>query len=398
MRVLVIPKDFPTPQNPQAGIFILRRLQAMQERGHEIFVLRIVPYSPPFGPERWRVYNALPRDAAVEGIPVRTIRAVIPPRMLGIEYLPLQVHRAVAAELRRVRADLVHASYILPCGQIAARQALPSIVTMHGIDAHTWPDRRPGIRRATREVLRRATQMTAVSGALAREIQRVEPCDVRVIWNGADERFFFPQDRAAARSALQLPADRFIVAYAGVMDREKGVYDLIDAVSRVRERRPLLVFAGTGIDAAGVDTEAHRRGVELRMLGRLPQERIAQVYAAADVVALASWLEGMPNVICEAMLSQRAVVSTMVGGVPEIVRDGEEGLLVPIGDTAAFARALERCAADEQLRDRLAENARAFAARHLTWRNSARSYDDLYHEVCERAVRKAPAAPALMEA
>src|SRR5579884_2662667 len=107
MRVLVIPKDFPTPQNPQAGIFILRRLQAMQERGHEIFVLRIVPYSPPFGPERWRVYNALPRDAVVEGIPVRTIRALIPPRMIGIEYLPLQVHRAVAAEVRRVRADLV---------------------------------------------------------------------------------------------------------------------------------------------------------------------------------------------------------------------------------------------------------------------------------------------------
>lgn len=398
MRVLVIPKDFPTPQNPQAGIFILRRLQAMQERGHDIFVLRIVPYSPPFGPERWRVYNALPRDTVVEGIPVRTIRALIPPRMIGVEYLPLQVHGAVAAELRRVRADLVHASYILPCGQIAARQNVPSIVTMHGIDAHTWPDRRPGIRRATREVLRKATQMTAVSRALAREIQRVEPCDVRVIWNGAEERFFFPRDRAAARSALGLPADRFVVAYAGVMDREKGVFDLLDAAARLPERRPLLVFAGTGIDAAGVHEEANKRGVELRMLGRLPQEGIAQVYAAADVVALASWLEGMPNVICEAMLSQRAVVSTMVGGVPEIVRDGEEGLLVPIGDTAAFARALDQCAGDPDLRNQLAENARAFAAQHLTWRNSARYYDELYHEVRERGVRKAAAAPALMEA
>lgn len=398
LRVLVIPKDFPTPENPQAGIFILRRLQAMQERGHDIFVLRIVPYSPPFGPERWRVYNALPRDTVVEGIPVRTLRALIPPRMIGVEYLPLFVQRAVAAEIRRFKADLVHASYILPCGHIAVRQNVPSIVTMHGIDANEWPDRRPGMRRATREVLRKATQMTAVSASLAKTIQRVEPCDVRVIWNGADERFFFPQDRSAARESLALPADRFIVSYAGVMDREKGMFDLLDAIDRVRDLRPLLLLAGTGVDAAGVESEARRRQIDLRMLGRVPQETIARVYAAADVVTLASWMEGMPNVVCEAMLSQRAIVSTAVGGVPEIVQDGESGLLVPIRNIEAFANALRRCAGDAPLRDRLAESARRFAAAHLTWRNSARFYEEMYDEVLERAARAAVHSPALLEA
>lgn len=384
MRVLVIPKDFPSPENPFSGIFILRRLQAMQNLGHEISVLRIVPYSPPFGPERWRTYNALPHNTVMEGVPVRNIRAVIPPRMIGIEYLPLLVHRAVAAEIERVQAELVHASYILPCGQIAVRQRVPSIVTMHGIDAHTWPERRPGLWRATREVLKRATQMTAVSSSLAQAVQRVQPCDVRVIWNGADERFFYPQDRCAARDALGLPQDRFVVAYAGAVDREKGVYDLVASMEPLRDRRAVLAIAGTGLDCAGLQAEAQKRGVELKMLGRLPQDGVAQVYAAADVVALASWAEGMPNVICEAMLCARAIVSSAVGGVPEIIRDGENGLLVPIGDTDRFARALLRCADDPPLRERLAENARRFATQHLTWRNNARYYDDLYHEVRDR--------------
>lgn len=385
MRILFVPKDFPTPENPNSGIFILRRIQAMQALGHDVSVLRMTPWAPPGGPPHWRAYRAIPRDTDVEGIPVRTVRALVPPRMIGAEYVPLQLSGALRREIARTRAQIVHASYILPCGLLAVRQRMvPSVVTMHGIDAHTWPKRRAGLRRATREVLTRASQMTAVSRFLAEVVQEVEPCDVRVIWNGAEERFFFPAPPAPAREALGVDSGRLVIAYAGSLDREKGVFDLIEAASRIVKFNPLLLIAGTGTQAEAMQEQARRLGVDLRLLGARDQAGVAQMFAAADIVALASYIEGLPNVICEAMLGARAIVSTAVGGVPEIVEDGVSGLLVPIGEPAKFAQALERAAADPSLREKLASNARAFAQQHLTWRTSARKYEAMYDDVLAR--------------
>jgi teichuronic acid biosynthesis glycosyltransferase TuaC len=386
VRVLAIPKDFPTSENPQAGIFILRRLQAMRDLGHEIFVLRIVPYAPPLA-RRWRAYRTIPKDTVVEGIPVRTIRAVMFPRMIGLELLPLQLRSAVTREIARVRAEIVHASYLLPSGQLAIGQDVPSVVTMHGIDAHTWPNRRIGLRRATAEVLRRATRLTAVSHFLAAEAQKIEPCDVRVIWNGADERFFFPQSRDGARRELGLPLDRLVFVYAGALEREKGLYDLIEALTALRERNPLVLFVGTGPELHGVRKAAASAGLDLRLPGRLLHTDVARMYAAADVVTLPSHIEGLPNVICEAMLCRRAIVSTTAGGVPEIVTDGRSGLLTPIGDPAALGAALLRLADDPGLRARLADEAHNFASTYLTWRKSAQRYDALYAEALQERPR-----------
>ena len=390
MRVLVVPKDFPTPENAFSGIFILRRLQAMQALGHDVSVLRIVPHAPPFGPAHWKAYSSIPRDTEIEGIPVRTMRAFIPPGMVAMEFLPLQLRAAVAREIRRVGAELVHASYLIPCGQLAIDQSVPSIVTMHGIDAHTWPKRRAGLRRATRAVLRGATQLSAVSKYLADTVQEIEPCDVRVIWNGADERFFFPQPKDAARTSLGLPQDRFVVVYAGVIDPEKGVYDLLEALSTMRTERPLLIVAGGG-DVRAFEIEAQRKGVEVRMLGRVGQTEVAQAYAAADVMTLPSYIEGLPNVVCEAMLCERAIVATPAGGTPEIVEDGKTGLIVPIAAPQRLAAALTRLARDPQERARLAAAAREFALKHLTWSNSARAYEAMYREVLERSRARKPA-------
>ncbi len=359
----------------------------MQERGHVVSVLRVVPFAPPWGGDRWKAYRSVPRDTVIEGIPVRTVRAIIPPKMIAAEYLDLPLHGAVAREIARVRADLVHASYLVPSGLLAINQRVPSIVTMHGIDAHTWPNRRPGLRMATRKVLRSADQLTSVSQFLADEVQRIEACPVRVIWNGADERFFFPQSRVDARRRLGLPENRYIIAYVGVLDREKGVYDLLDAAERCRRQKPLLVMVGSGSEAEGIRNDAVRRHVDIRMMGRLGQPDVALIYAAADVVTLPSYAEGLPNVVCEAMLCERAVVSTRVGGVPEIMRDGESGLLVPIGAPSELADAFVRLHANPDLRETLALSARVFAKQHLTWRTSAQTYEAMYRDVAERHAR-----------
>lgn len=379
MRILVLPKEFPSAVQPQAGIFVLRRVQALRDLGHEIRVLRIVPAAPPVTP-KWRTYAAIPREEIVDGIAVRSVRAVFAPRMIGMEYLPLQVHAAVAHEVAQFGPDVLHASFLIPSGQIAVRQRVPAVVTAHGGDAYAWPKLRPGLHAAAREAIQKAARVTAVSSYISRCVREIADRDVDVIWNGGDERFFFPRDRAQARAQLAIAPDRFVVVFAGNLLRAKGIFDLAEACGALNDPRLLLLIAGAGPDQAELRQAADRARIEMRVLGRLDQTHIAELYAAADVVTLPSYNEGMPNVVCEAMLSERAVIASTAGGIPEIIQNESTGLLVPAGEPRELRAALERCAADESLRSMLAQRARAFAAAHLTWRVSARQYDRVLRE------------------
>jgi glycosyltransferase involved in cell wall biosynthesis len=129
-------------------------------------------------------------------------------------------------------------------------------------------------------------------------------------------------------------------------------------------------------------------GVEARFLGVVPHQTVAQVFGAADVVTLPSFGEGLPSVVCEAMLAGRAVVATPVGGIPEIVRDDVSGRLVPVGDCRALGDALRDLALDRAKRERYGAAAAAFAERHLTWHANALGYHGVYEKVLAHAAHR----------
>ncbi len=251
MRILIVPVGFPSRARPSVGIAILRRAQALANLGHEVHVFTTLPLAPPLG-RKWSSYCAVPEYDVVDGIPVHTARVPMLPRLIGFEYVPVLLRNAFERELDRVQPDIVHASFLLPGGQLVVRQRrIPSIVTAHGYDAYDVPYRRPGLRRACVEAVARASRVTAVSAYLARYVERLAPRHVDVIWNGADERFFYPRDRMDCCKRLGLPAERCIVAYAGHMVRAKGVFELIEATARIDPmHRPLLVLAGEGAQRA----------------------------------------------------------------------------------------------------------------------------------------------------
>lgn len=379
MRVLALLRDFPSAANPQAGIFMLRRLQAIARLGHTVSVVRIVPFAPPLG-SRWASYRSTPDEDVVEGIPVRSIRAIMPPRLIAMETVAGQVQDRLAREIERFGADVLHASFIIPCGHAAVRQNVPTIVSAHGVDTYGWPFRRRGLKRAACEALLKATRLSAVSGSLAKTMQQLAPREVRVIWNGADERIFGPADRAAARQKLEIPQDRFVIAYAGNLLRAKGLFELLEATQRISGCAPLLCIAGTGSDEAELRAAALERHVDVRFLGRREQSEVANLIAACDVFTLPSYYEGLPNAVCEAMLSARAVVASTAGGIPEIVEHGVAGLLVPPRDARALAEALDQLAAQPDCREAMARAANAFAERNLTWASASREYEALYEE------------------
>jgi teichuronic acid biosynthesis glycosyltransferase TuaC len=379
VRILVLPLVFPTARQPNPGIFILRQAQALRDLGHELRFVRIVPYAPPIG-RKWRAYNAFPDLEEVNGFPVRTIRAFIPPRMIGVEWLPVQVRTALYRETNLFRPDLLHAHFLVPSGFIAVRQHAPTVVTAHGIDAYAWPFRRTGLRNAAREAAMGATRLTAVSAFIAGSIRQIAPRDADVIWNGADERTFYPRDRLHARRHFNLSEDRFVIVFAGTIVRAKGLFDLVDALRGRKAINPVVIAAGEGPDERAISAYAAHAGVDLRLTGHLHSEDVAELFAAADVVTLPSHAEGLPTVLCEAMLSARCVVATTVGGIPEIIANRRTGLLVPPRDPASLRGALDEIAQDRELRTALADAAHEFARNHLTWRVNALRYDALYRD------------------
>jgi len=168
--------------------------------------------------------------------------------------------------------------------------------------------------------------------------------------------FLQPMDRAQARSHLGLEPEARVVAIVARLVPVKNVSLFLRAMTAVRSGSALIV--GDGVLRSQLESEAAALGIANRCRFVGWQSDIRAVYAAADVVALTSNSEGSPVSIIEAMAAGRPVVSTAVGGVPDVIHHGVDGVLVPAGDVDALANAIRLLLADPLRRDQLGAAAR----------------------------------------
>jgi len=237
---------------------------------------------------------------------------------------------------RRVDADLLHAHW-LPAGWVAARSGKPYVVQVWGTDVEL-ARHAPQL---VRHVLRGAQLAIAASTALADSARELGAREVRVIPSGVE----LPPE-------VGDEADPPEVLYAGRLSPEKGVLELVAAARGMN-----LVVAGDG------PLRDRVRGAR----GFVPHDELGRLYARAAVVACPSRREGFGVACLEAMAHGRPVVATDVGGLRDLVVDGETGLVVPPRDPAALRAALERLLADAELRRRLGAAGRRRAAEGFSW-------------------------------
>jgi glycosyltransferase involved in cell wall biosynthesis len=233
-------------------------------------------------------------------------------------------------------ADLLHAHW-LPAGWVAARTDKPFVVTLHGTDV-ILAERVPAF---ARSVLRRARVVIGVSTAIADAARGFGAQEVRVIPNGID----LPPDPG-------IEGEPPHVLYAGRLSKEKGVLELV----RAAQGLPLVVVG---------DGPLRKRVPQAR--GFVAREELEREYARAAVVACPSRREGFGVTCLEAMAYGKPVVASAVGGLRDLVVDGETGLLVPPRDPAALRAALERLLGDRELRLRLGAAARERARERFSW-------------------------------
>jgi glycosyltransferase involved in cell wall biosynthesis len=167
------------------------------------------------------------------------------------------------------------------------------------------------------------------------------------------------------------------LAFAGRLTAQKSLRVALEAVAAVDG--VTLLIAGEGDERPALERDVAELGLgdRVRFLGPLPRERVVELFRTADASILSSSWENFPHTVVEALAAGTPVLATSAGGVAEVVRDGENGLLVPIGDSAGLADAVRRYFADDALRARLRANARASVAEYSPERVFGRLEDAL---------------------
>jgi len=257
--------------------------------------------------------------------------------------------RAVWRKLRSMHFDLIDAHHVYPDGFAAILLGTlfdkPVVVSARGSDINHYPQFAT-IRPMVKYVLRRADALIAVSQSLKDAMVELG-CNsdkVTVIGNGVDPQKFNPQPRAAARRLLGLPENDPIVLSVGGLVELKGFHVLIDAMARLRPRRPNVRLFIVGEGEYREQLMRQINGLDLAenvmLVGAFSHDQLRAWYSAADVFCLASSSEGCPNVVLEAMACGQPVVATKIRGTQELIVSRQFGTLVA-RDSAEFERAVD---------------------------------------------------------
>jgi glycosyltransferase involved in cell wall biosynthesis len=321
---------------------------------------------------------------------VKTLTITSPSSPLSISFWV-----QLAALLRTEHVDLIHCHSTfdslcaLPASRIWERR--PIIQTCHGREF--WREGKPikGNFWLDRQASRLIDRFIAVSQATAQylhESKGIPRNKIAVIPNGRDLKSLRPPDseeRARARAELGLK-DEQMVLLLGRLAIEKGHSLLLDALKILGPRRPPLVAVFAGIGPLEAELKAKCKAVglsdQVRFLGY--RTDLARLMAAADLVVLPSISEGLPLAVVEALATARPVVATNTGGTPEIVHDGQTGLLIRPSDSAALAAAMDRVLSDPALALQLGTNGRLFVEQHFDVRVQIERTMALYSELIPR--------------
>ena len=394
MKVLVLSSMFPSPADQHVGIFVLEQIRALRELGVEVVVVAPTPWAPSILKlvPRWRKYSLIPRRDNIQGLRVEYLRVPCFPGgrlfyFYGLFYF-LRSCGLVRRLIREEGIDLIHAHAIMPDGfagvLLGQRLFLPVVCTVHGSDVNSYPYRNRPTLWATKWALKRVGHLVTVSRGLRGEVfSLVGRRQIEVLHNGADPRKFKPRPRMEARARLRLPIDKKIILFVGSLVPVKGVEFLLAAVSRLAREDTLLYVVGDGELMSALISLADDLGVQkvCRFVGRRPYDEIPYWLSAADCLVLPSLSEGLPTILPEAMLCRVPIVATNVGGVPEIIRQGDSGLLVQPKDPVMLAAAIQALLKENGGVSTMVEQAERTARAGFTWEVNAQRMLNIYQEI-----------------
>ena len=364
---------------PRTIAFFSPELVSGGTQRHLLEVLRLIDRAR-FVPLVIAAKSGGPLGAAVRASGVELVELNLGPTMVSRDFLrcvretvaTLRAHRVGIVQYFEWRAGMIAlmaARRAGGCRIVAARRSVP---------------KERGTQRLLAELVVRAADRVIVNAELLRPSGRAGQ-RTDVIPSGVDTDVFRPTDSGAeAKMRLGLAADRPVIGTVGRLEPRKGTATLVAAVAALRaegRHDATLVVVGDGPLRAELAADAERLGIpsHVRLLG--DRADVSAVLAALDVFVLPSRTEGMSNALLEAMAMARPVVATAVGGTPEVIADGESGVLVAADDPAAMAAAVGRLLDTPVLAARIGAAARQTVEERYGARSMVRRLEAVYAAV-----------------
>lgn len=373
LRLLIVNYEFP-PVGGGAGRATYNIAKELASRGHLVHVLT-------------SRYADQPAHETIDGICMYRARSwrkgVLDCGMRGALTFLISAFFKLRQLLNANRYDVVHYFFSLPTGLLSfyshGVRGLPYVVSLRGSDVPGYDQLNSTLRflhtlleGVNKLVCKRATRVIALSNDQCKLALRIASrTPLEVIYNGVDANRFAPGPHRENTGALQL------ICVSRLIDR-KGLPHLFEAMARLPGVR--LTVAGDGPEEQRLQTLAQQLNLaeRVRFLGYVPNERLRQEYQAADVFVLPTLSEALGSVVLEAMSCGLPVVATTVGGIPELIQEGVNGLLVPPGDAGALAYAIAQLAANPLRRQSMKNANVARIAKHFTWCANAERYERIY--------------------
>ena len=301
--------------------------------------------------------------------------------------------------IRSVGPDVVHSRNWAGCeGVLAGKWARVGAVvhSEHGfeqgsVDKDRW--RRRAVRRVVYEL---ADKVLAVSHQLKRvhaERTGFPEKRISVIHNGVDDQRFQPRPdmRVVARRELGIAEEEFCIGCVGSLAPVKAHMTLLRAVDAASNRtnRWRVVFIGEGPERANLEAFLDGRSWKPQVSFLGLSSGVADLLNALDVYVLPSVFEGISNSLLEAMATGLPVLASDVGGNPEVVVNGESGILFAAGDDRTLAQSLDLLSSDGGIRSRLASRGRSRVQQHFSLKSMVQAYEQMYCELAGRRLGRA---------
>lgn len=397
IRVLMTTSVFPRWPGDGTPPFVLRQAEALAALGCEVTVL--APHCA-----------GAARHERLGSVEVVRFRYLWPASWQGLCYdggmlvqlrkhplrkwqLPFFLLAQIQATKKLCNAksfDLVHAHSLLPQGYTALFNGqLPVVATSHGNDVFGLSE--GGLYgRLKRQVIERVAAITANSSATEAALKALGAPEGRIHRVPSNPNVT-PADPDQAKALRAKYGGERVIVFAGRLLEEKGVGDLIAAFAQLKlDAR--LVLLGEGVDRSKFEAQARALGVAERVTfaGWVDAPTLANHLAMADLFAGPSkpgpggWVEAQGLVFVEAMAAGAPIVATRCGGIPDMVIDGETGLLVTPGDVEALSSTIQQALSDAALRKRLSENARRRYEEHFSTEQVTKRLLHTYESVLEK--------------
>ena len=344
---------------------MIRQSEYLAEHGIQCTFLVPRPSAPwpLYKLPRWHEYGPANTLLTDPNHATHSFRYFRPPGGWFKQYEGKAIAKAMLPVAKRLHAEERY-SAILSCPMIRGSASativnrelgLPHVTLSIGSDVLVYPRQWPKLELQLRESIKHASLSVGVSQAICRRLSELGADNPLCVYLGRDASRFTPAaDRKALRAKHGWSDEHIVAVTVGRLVKTKGTRELIDASRSLFQKHPnfRIVIVGTGPDRDGIEAFANEpaHAERVKLAGELLPEQVPEYLQAADFLALPSYSEGMPQAVLEAMNCGLPVVATRVGGVPEAVLDGQNGLLIEPRDREQLEQAMQQLITDGPFR------------------------------------------------